>query len=638
MQSKTPIVRALQGAILCSGVGLCCSPLAAQTIGIVQTTGDGTTDLLTPKASVNFSSTQTASQYTITVNDGVPKQTWDGVGAAMTSSAASVLNTIGTSAANTILTDLFSPVNGIGLNLIRVPLGASDFTPPSPGEYNYQSTSGTSFALQSPDTSWIIPQVQAAQGINPAVQIVMAPWSPPGWMKTTKPTGDALGMYGGQSTYAASGDSNGNAFATYLVNAVQAYQTNYVGVYALTPQNEPENPNSNYPTDKVLAGDEYNFVNGYLGPKLSGTGVQLWGYDHNYIDYAFADTVAGSSYVAGSAFHCYAQGSETPDPTNMGTAYSKSGKPVWMTECTRNTTTSFTSNMHQDQTQAVLGAVNNYARGVVFWNLTLNSSNGPVLNSTVCNPNPCWAVDTLNSNNAPQHSPEYYALGHIGKFVVPGAQVITVSSQAVTGGVIDAGWKNPDGTIVVVAYNDWTGGSNTVTLSWNGKYANYTIPSGGLVTFKWQGTTTGPVAANTNYQIANVGDSKCMDATSAGVTNGTVLQQYTCGTNQTDQGWQFVATTNGNYRMVNRNSMSHAQVIDAISRGTAVGTKLQTYLWSQGTNQQWTITKTGSQYSFKNVNAGLCLAAPSTANNVQLDLETCSSTGQQLWTLSAQTN
>lgn len=620
--------------LLCSAL-LAGLPLAAQTIGIVQTTADGTTNLLTPQTSISFSSTQTSSQYTITVADGTTRQVWDGVGAAMSASSASVLSNIG-SQESTIINKLFSPSAGIGLNLIRVPMGATDFTPSSPGEYNYRQSSGTSFALQSPDTSWIIPQVQAAQGVNAAVQVVLSPWSPPGWMKSTAPTGDALGMYGGQSTFAASGDSHGTALASYFLSAVQGYQSNYIGVYAVTPQNEPEYSPSTYPSNRVLASDEYNLVNGYLGSALSGTGVNIWGYDHNYVDYAFADTVAGSSYTAGSAFHCYSQSGETPNPANMTTAHNNTGKPVWMTECTRNTSTSFASNLQQDEEQSVLGAINNYARGVIFWNAVLNSSNGPTLNSSACSN--CWGVLQLDANNNPVYSPEYYALGHIGKYVAPGANVITTSQQG-NGGVLDAGFRNPDGMIVVVAYNDWTGGSNTVTLSWNGKYANYTIPAGALVTFKWQGTNNvGPVLANTNYQIANVGSAKCIDATSSGVTNGTVVQQYTCGTNQANQGWQFVATTGGNYRIVNRNSMKNAQVIDAISHGTTSGTKLQTYLWSQGTNQQWIATKNASnQYTFKNASS-LCLAAPNTANNTQLDIETCSSATSQLWTLSAQTN
>jgi glucosylceramidase len=615
-------------------------PLAAQTISVVQTTGDGTTDLLTPQPSLTFSTTQTSSQFTLTVNDTTAKQTWDGVGAAMTASSGYVLSNIG-SQESAIITDLFSPVNGIGLNLIRVPMGATDFTPPSPGDYNYQESAGSSFALQSPDTNWIIPQVQAAQGVNAAVQTVLSPWSPPGYLKTTEPgaTGtDPYSMFGGQSTFAASGDNNGKALATYYYNAVQGYQSNYVGVYAVTPQNEPEFNPSYYPSNKLLAGDEYNLVNSYLGSALSGTGVNIWAYDHNYVDYAFADTVAASSYVAGSAYHCYSQSGETPNPANMTTAYNNTKKPVWMTECTRNTGTSFTSNLQQDEEQSVLGAVNNYARGVIFWNAVLNASNGPVIDSSACTN--CWGVLQLNSNNNPVFSPEYYALGHIGKYVVPGALVITTNQQG-NGGVIDAGFRNPDGTVVVVAYNDWTGGSNTITLSWNGKYANYTIPSGALVTFKWQGTdSVGPVLANTNYQIANVNSAKCIDATSSGLTNGTVVQQYTCGSNQTNQGWQFVATTGGNYRMVNRNSMKNAQVIDAINKGNTSGTKLQTYLWSQGTNQQWTITKNASkQYTFKNVNASsLCLGASNTGNNTQLDIETCNGSNQQLWTLSAQTN
>ena len=548
---------------------------------------------------LNFSSTKPSNiQFQLNVTDGTPLQTWDGVGAAMTASTAYVLSAVNSNNSSnysTLLNDLFSPSNGIGLNLLRIPLGASDFDPPNVGanngEYNFQPTQSSTFALQTQDTSYLIPQTMAAQGINPAVQSVLSPWSPPGWMKSSGSKGsDALQMYG-NNTYSTINSTNGPEIASYLAQSVTSYEGQYVAVYALTPQNEPLNPTANYPAQGLQQGDEANLVN-YLFQQsaFTNSGAQLWGFDHNTANYTYAEYIANNTAANGSAFHCYSQDGKGDDinPANLGATTSNTKKPVWMTECTRISSTGGASNLKQDEEQSVLNAVANGARGVIYWNAVLQND-GPVLNSNVCTS--CLGVVNLDSNFTISYSPEAYALGHIGRFVIPGAQVVTANQQG-TGGVIDAAFRNPDGSIVVVAYNDYSGGNNAVTIAWNNQYATYSIAPGALVTFKWQGTSNiGPVLANTNYQIANVSSSKCIDATSSGVANHTVIQQYTCGSNQQNQGWQFVATTGGKYRLVNRNSMSHAQVIDAVNKGTSAGTKLQTYLWSQGANQQWIIGK-----------------------------------------------
>ena len=77
----------------------------------------------------------------------------------------------------------------------------------------------------------------------------------------------------------------------------------------------------------------------------------------------------------------------------------------------------------------------------------------------------------------------YYALAHIGRFVTPGAHVIGTTTQGTTG-IQSVGFLNPDGTLVVIAFNGGTAAS-TFTVSWNAKTFDYTLPSGAAVTFKW---------------------------------------------------------------------------------------------------------------------------------------------------------
>ena len=68
----------------------------------------------------------TAAQ-TIVVDPNRTYQTMTGFGASMTDSSAYVLSKLPTRTRNQIMTELFSPTKGIGLSMLRQPMGASDF-------------------------------------------------------------------------------------------------------------------------------------------------------------------------------------------------------------------------------------------------------------------------------------------------------------------------------------------------------------------------------------------------------------------------------------------------------------------------------------------------------------------------------
>lgn len=94
---------------------------------------------------------------------------------------------------------------------------------------------------------------------------------------------------------------------------MQNYQQQGIPIYAVMPRNEPLNSNSGYPTAYLAADDEAAFIGANLGPAFSVAGlssVKIIGYDHNWDNPSYPETVlanaSASTYVAGSAFHCYA--------------------------------------------------------------------------------------------------------------------------------------------------------------------------------------------------------------------------------------------------------------------------------------------------------------------------------------------
>ena len=77
-------------------------------------------------------------------------------------------------------------------------------------------------------------------------------------------------------------------------------------------------------------------------------------------------------------------------------------------------------------------------------------------------------------------TPTYYLFRHLGQYVEPGA--VRLGTQ---GGDALA-FKNPDGSIVTVMFNQSQQAANT-TLSVAGATLTFTIPGRGWATVNWQG-------------------------------------------------------------------------------------------------------------------------------------------------------
>jgi hypothetical protein len=153
------------------------------------------------------------------------------------------------------------------------------------------------------------------------------------------------------------------------------------------------------------------------------------------------------------------------------------------------------------------------------------------------------------------------------------------------------------------------------------------------------GSTT--ISTSAWYNVVNSNSTLCVDAASQGYANGTVVQQYTCGSALASQEWQFQPTDSGYYKVVNRNALSrsgHDLVWDV--RGgvwaTADAVGIQIWSYGGGTNQQWMPVSLGNgQYKFVVRNSSKCLDVPgaSSAVNLQLNQWDCNGTAAQSFIL-----
>ncbi|KAG9037046.1 hypothetical protein FRB95_006899 [Tulasnella sp. JGI-2019a] len=444
-----------------------------------------------------------AGSAVINVNKATVYQTMDGFGATLTDSSAQLMYNMKVANAQNywdLLGYLFDITDGAlsaGFSSLRVPIGASDF---SPSAYNWDNTSGdtalSSFSAGStPSYVWTV--LTDIIGIQPSIKLYALPWSPPGWMKSSG------SMDGGSLNSAYY-----TVYANYLLKAVQAFKTKGYTLYALSLQNEPLNSDGTYPTS-LLTSAAAATVGATLRTLLNNNGfsaVKLLGYEHNWDNTAYPEDVlskAGSSF-AGVSWHCYA-GANTA-MTTVHNAYPNA--EVHFTECSGTLGSDWWSDIKWDMNTLVNGGPNNWARTVMTWALALDASGNPKLPGTdSCGGAGCRGVVTI-ANNAWTVNQEFYSLAQGSRAILPkdaggpwGQRISTTVTGSQAGQLVVTGYVTkrkvatdwPRYSLVVLNWNDggtagWNPQPVPATINFNGVTASYTFPVG-VTTLWWYNST-----------------------------------------------------------------------------------------------------------------------------------------------------
>jgi glucosylceramidase len=461
-------------ALLCLIVLAGAVKLHAQTVTAYQTTPDLKQALMRGRA-LSFTSLPVEGNV-ISVDDSQRFQTIDGFGAAMTDSSAWLLEKQLTAAQRgAVMRQIFDPRRGIGVSFVRVPLGASDL---SLNHYSYddmppgERDPGLQHFSIEHDRSYILPALRQALSLNPAISVMVTPWSPPGWMKTKD------SMIGGQVRAESSAD-----LAAYLVKSVKAYELAGIPVKYLSLQNEPLYETKDYPGTLMLAGQQKELIGKYVGPALKRDGLQtsILVYDHNwdhpeYPEEVLADPDA-AQYAAGTAFHCYGGAVSAQGPVHDQFP----GKGLWMTECSGGTWQK--GNLLATTAKLIIESTRYWARGVVLWGLVLDDKHGP--NSGGCAT--CRGFVTVNRSADPHevtYTQDYYAIGHASKFVHPGA-VRVGSNELTSAGLETVAFQNPDGSIALLVLNIAEAPADFL-VSWHGRSFKAALSAGSIATYVWR--------------------------------------------------------------------------------------------------------------------------------------------------------
>ena len=403
---------------------------------------------------------------TLAVHPGDPQQKMTGFGAALTDSAAYDIDAAGTTTAHAIIQDLFGP-SGANLTMVRVPMGATDLIRPPYENWSYDDPTMTStdpgltqFSVGRDLTDGVIPLLQAAQKLQPGLQLIAAPWSAPAWMKVND------SMTGGDCATNTLNALYYSTYASYFVKFVQAYQNNYqLPVDMVSMQNEPENCNWDYPTMSMTEPEEARFAGdlraAFTQARLT---TKILGFDHNWYNSLGVDgypnqllTDAGAN-VDAIGYHCYASGGN-PDAYEQQVSWRRT--LVLMTECTGTMSYPATAvNLVSEVRNDLLGPIRNSASGSLYWSLALSGSGQPAQPLGGCQD--CRGLITVGAPGKAfcQAQPvsgyclseDYFYWAQFSKFVDRNATVIG-SDDLGLGGIETVAFRNPDGSIVVVALN-----------------------------------------------------------------------------------------------------------------------------------------------------------------------------------------
>jgi glucosylceramidase len=467
------------------------------------TTANGA-DKLSDLGTVNFSTTPSTAPAVV-IDPTLTYQTMQGFGGAITDSSASVLYGLPAGQRAAVMASLFDPRTGDGLDYLRQPIGASDFVTTAPYTYDDMPAGQTDYGMRhfsiSRDQAQILPLLRQAEALNPRLQIIASPWSPPAWMKTTGT------LIGGRLT---DDPRIYHSYALYLLKFIEAYQASGVTVNAITVQNEPQNRTpSGYPGTDMPSWQE-DAVIGDLGPMLQAAHLktQIFAYDHNWQEHPndvastppdeigdlndYPQKVLDSpaaKWISGIAFHCY-----YGDPSAMTTFHNQYPKlKIFMDECSGSQSAdpadTFSDTLKWQSRNLEIGSTRNWSGTVINWNLALNPAGGPHVGGC----GTCTGILTIGPGDTVTPDAEYYALGQLSRFVQPGAVRIASTSFGTTGWngeVMDVAFRNPDGSTVLVAHNE-NDNAQAFAVQEGGQQFTYTLPGDSLATFVWPGNLAG---------------------------------------------------------------------------------------------------------------------------------------------------
>ncbi|XP_046964225.1 lysosomal acid glucosylceramidase-like [Vanessa cardui] len=437
------------------------------------------------------SKSKSCCSTTLEVFPHIKYQRVEGFGGAVTDSAGINWKALPATLQDYLIRSYFSE-NGLEYNMLRVPIGGSDFSthPYAYNELPVNDTQLTNYTLAPEDNLYKIPMIKSIMKAATApVHIVATTWSPPLWMKTHQ-------TYGGFSRLKR---QYYQAYADYHLKFLEKYNQSGIPVWGITTTNEPINGVLSIAPFNSLGWDVQEmgeWIMNNLGPTIRNSAFKdlkiLAGDDQRatipyWFNVMFARYPKALDFVDGIAVHFYTDNfipaavfdavtATHPEKIILATEACQGSFP-WQKEKVLLGSWDRAKSYIED----ILEDLNYNLVGWIDWNLCLNMRGGPNwVENFVDSP---IIVDEEKQQFLKQ--PMFYAMGHFSKFIPRGSIRIKVveNKHFFVSRVRHVAFITPKNTIVAVLYND--GQSRTIHLKNSGKQATLNLPAHSVTTVEF---------------------------------------------------------------------------------------------------------------------------------------------------------
>ena len=436
---------------------------AEARVGVVTSSADGLRRL-TPGDDLVLGPVEATNAVVIHVEPATRGQSVLGLGGSFDHATCENLVKLPEDRQREVIASLFAPDRGIGMNLMRVCIGTSDFT--GVPYYTYDDVPEgqtdpelTRFSIDK-DRTHVLPMIKLARDANPDLLLFASPWSPPAWMKTSGKLGTGSVA---REWYPA--------YARYLLAFVRAYEAEGLPIHAITVQNEPRMAHARYPTTLWTAVEQRDFIRDHLGPLFEREGVKtlVWCWDHNWNLPEFPRTIladpAAARFVDGTAFHHYEGRIEAQSALQREFPQ----KHLYFTEG---------SVFGVRGAAGLIDILRHSSRSYNAWVLMLDEhrrpNRGPHSASATC-------IELLDDGTVRTNF-DYYMYGQFMKFIRRGA--VRVDSSEPPGAPRNVVFLDPDGQFVLVAAN--TARSPVMfAVACGERMFSASLPARAVSTYRW---------------------------------------------------------------------------------------------------------------------------------------------------------
>ena len=387
----------------------------------------------------------------IIVDENKEFQTFLGIGAALTDASAETFYKLSKEDQERFMEAYFNVEKGIGYSLARTIIHSCDFSSDSYTYIEEGDKELKTFNIDH-DRKYRLPFTKKAiEAAGGKLTMYASPWSPPAFMKTNNNM-----LQGGKLS-----PEFYQPWANYYAKFIKAYEAEGIPIWGLTIQNEPM-ATQRWESCIYTAEEERDFLKNYLGPTLEKEGlgdknIIVW--DHNR-DLLFQrasiilNDPEAAKYVWGTGFHWY---EDWKDGIPMFDAVKRvqeayPDKNLIFTEgCNERYDVTRIENddpkLAERYGKAMINDFNNGTVAWTDWNILLDETGGPNHVGNLC----FSPVHGNTQTGELTFTNSYYYIGHFSKFIRPGAKrIVSVSSS---NNILTTGFKNEDGSIVIVVMN-----------------------------------------------------------------------------------------------------------------------------------------------------------------------------------------